>query len=425
MLEKVDMKKLFILFVLLLANIISAQSFKYRFLFERETGKGIVDSIGTILLPANAQYISFSEDQNYIAVKNSEDKYGVLDENFDTIIPFKYDYISFGDGNFEVNQNDLSGVLDRNQKVIIPIIYKTLNDFSLPFKGYSYETVDGKFGIMDQKGKFVVKDSPYWLSPISKKVFDAKIDDDHYFVDKKMKKIQNLSFRFSSILSEKYTLFYTNEGNDYFVGLISAKGKVELPAIYDRIDFNEKYQVFIVQKENKYGMLDAKLQTILPFEYDKILSNKNTNRFVVSKNKKHGFVDEKGNVVIDLIYDEAESFSEGLAAVVKSDKWGFIDENGNTVIDFNFVGTMTGFINGYAKFYKGNFTTTGRYTSFRASLINKKGEFLVEPEYEEIEYCFGNKAIATKNGYKYLIDIKTKKILFQLTVDDRIFQIQG
>ena len=419
------MKKPFILFALLLVNIISAQDFKYRFLFERESGKGIVDSVGTILLPANAQRILFSDNQNYITVKNAEDKYGVLDGNFDTIIPFKYDYVEFSNENFEVRNNDLSGILDKNQKVIIPIIYKTLNGFSLPFKGYSYETVDGKFGIIDQKGKFIIKDSPYWLSPISNKVFDAKIDDDHYFVDKNMNKIHDSPFRYSSKGSKKYRIFYVYENNKFLGGIINLKGKIELSAIYDRIDFNEKYQVFIVQKETKYGMLDAKLQTILPFEYDKILSNKNTNRFVVSKNKKHGFVDEKGNVVIDLMYDEAESFSEGLAAVVKNDKWGFIDENGNTIIDFNFVGTMTGFINGYAKFYKGNRTTTGRYTSFKASLINKKGEFVIEPEYEEIEYFFGNKAIVTKKGYKYLIDIKTKKILFEVTEDDRIFQIEG
>ena len=94
------MKKPFILFALLLVNIISAQDFKYRFLFERESGKGIVDSVGTILLPANAQRILFSDNQNYITVKNAEDKYGVLDGNFDTIIPFKYDYVEFSNENF-------------------------------------------------------------------------------------------------------------------------------------------------------------------------------------------------------------------------------------------------------------------------------------------------------------------------------------
>ena len=41
-------------------------------------------------------------------------------------------------------------------------------------------------------------------------------------------------------------------------------------------------------------------------------------------------------VIIDPQYEDADSFSQGLAAVKKDGKWGYIDMEGNTVIPFQF-----------------------------------------------------------------------------------------
>jgi hypothetical protein len=59
-------------------------------------------------------------------------------------------------------------------------------------------------------------------------------------------------------------------------------------------------------------------------------------------NDKWGYIDEKGEFAIPLQYANADSFSEGLAAVnmtsgfLKSKRYGFINKEGKLVIDYEF-----------------------------------------------------------------------------------------
>jgi KWG Leptospira. len=50
----------------------------------------------------------------------------------------------------------------------------------------------------------------------------------------------------------------------------------------------------------------------------------------------YGYKNESGKVVITAKFDDANSFSEGLAAVLQNGKWGFIDKKGNFVIPAKF-----------------------------------------------------------------------------------------
>jgi hypothetical protein len=49
-------------------------------------------------------------------------------------------------------------------------------------------------------------------------------------------------------------------------------------------------------------------------------------------NDKWGFINTSGNFVIPAQFDDANSFSEGLAAVKVGDKWGYIDKTGQLKI---------------------------------------------------------------------------------------------
>jgi hypothetical protein len=54
------------------------------------------------------------------------------------------------------------------------------------------------------------------------------------------------------------------------------------------------------------------------------------------ENGKFGFKDSTGNIVVEAKYDDAESFSEGLAAVSLNNKWGFINKEGKEVIPLKY-----------------------------------------------------------------------------------------
>lgn len=55
-----------------------------------------------------------------------------------------------------------------------------------------------------------------------------------------------------------------------------------------------------------------------------------------SKNGKWGFMDMQSNILIPAIYQYADSFSEGLSAVVRANKLGYISKSGETVIPFEY-----------------------------------------------------------------------------------------
>lgn len=419
------MRKSLIVFAILFANLFYAQSFKDTFVIERPTGKGLVDTLGQIIVPPNYTYVSISGNRNYLILQNTDLKSGVLNKKLDTIIPFEYDLIYSEYDLFVVEKNNFYGLLNNKRQVVLPINYKFISISNNRFlNGFTYEKSDGIFGYINEKGKHIISNSPYEIDILSKKYFVAKVGEENYIVNKKLKKVYQTPIDFTSNGSERYSVFYIRQKEGYLVGLFDLKkGKEGLAPNYKRITLNSKNGLVIVENKNGCYLLNNKFQTISN-SYEKMNFSKDQSSLIkVYKNKKYGFLNLDGSVAIDLIFDEAESFSEGLAAVVKNGYWGFINPKGETVIDFTFVGKMESFTDNKAKFYKGNFTTSGLYTSFRASYIDKNGKYLIEPYYENLDYVSKSRAIGYKNGKRILIDLITKKEIIELTKDDRVFQI--
>ncbi len=108
-----------------------------------------------------------------------------------------------------------------------------------------------------------------------------------------------------------------------------------------------------------------------------------------------------------------------MAPVIKDGKWGFINSKGETVIDFQFVGAMSSFNKGYALFYSYHQSQVsipyGATTT--AAFVNKKGELINQPLYDDLIYFSKDKAIGvnTHSQGKYLFDLKTGKVIFGLT----------
>ncbi len=108
---------------------------------------------------------------------------------------------------------------------------------------------------------------------------------------------------------------------------------------------------------------------------------------VYSLNGKRGFVDVKsGAIVIDAEannYTKAWVFSEGVAAVERDGKIGFINAMNEVVIPFQFDYSNKHDMNNLAcLFHNGYCTMTN--AEGKLGLINKSGEWVVEPQYGQI-----------------------------------------
>lgn len=124
---------------------------------------------------------------------------------------------------------------------------------------------------------------------------------------------------------------------------------------------------------------------------------------VYSKKQRRGYFDRyTGDIVIPEQYTHAWIFSEDVAAVVANDKVGFINRKGKTVIDFRFP---------YMKDNRKNvnFVFHDSYCSLydetgKCGIINKKGEWALEPQYDKIHTPVHKKRIFEKDGKWGVLD---------------------
>ena len=129
--------------------------------------------------------------------------------------------------------------------------------------------------------------------------------------------------------------------------------------------------------------------------------------FFVSNRKRGYFNRFTGELAIPAQYDKAWVFSEGVACVYKDGELTYIDHNGNAAIDRNFPYTER--IDSYC-FHDGLCAVMG--DNERIGLINKQGEWVVEPQYY---YLYHEKSGFWKtedlDGEEGLIDANGKEIL--------------
>lgn len=113
---------------------------------------------------------------------------------------------------------------------------------------------------------------------------------------------------------------------------------------------------------------------------------------LVSKNGLYGFIDKKGHEIIPLIYGNANSFSEGLAAVFsnKFQLWGFVDKTGEVVIDFKYKSVGQPYELPYKNFQGGYVAVEikgEKQHSSKIGLIDTKGNIVI-PFSTEYSYIY-------------------------------------
>lgn len=121
---------------------------------------------------------------------------------------------------------------------------------------------------------------------------------------------------------------------------------------------------------------------------------------VFSRKGKRGFLNiNDGRIVIEAQYDKAWVFSEGLAAVVKDGKIGFINARNEVVLPFQYD---YAYRNGRAIDYlfRDSYCTM---TDARGAcgLIDKAGNWVIEPQYDCIWAPHGEGYRIVKDGNKY------------------------
>lgn len=119
-------------------------------------------------------------------------------------------------------------------------------------------------------------------------------------------------------------------------------------------------------------------------------------------------LDEKNMINLDEI-NRIYEFSEGLAYIENKNQSGFIDENGQLVIDFQFEKDYTNNKNTYM-FYQQQAIVCQDHLF---GVINKEGEFIHEPIYDNINFIKDG-LYAKLLNHSFLFSNKTKQFDFEI-----------
>lgn len=231
------------------------------------------------------------------------------------------------------------------------------------------------------------------------------------------------------------------------IGFINQKGAMVIkPKYADTLGFyddafhkSREYQVAPVKVGKKWGIIDHKGNFIVKPRFDQTYGEFE-GMVVVRVGEKWGAINSKGKLVVPTVYDGMSNFLDGYSEVRigEREKWYYVDSHGKLIqpkqdilpssssvrLPFK-MGEKYGFMDEFgaivigpkfdqAYFFSGNACVVG--INGKMGAINKKGDFIVSPDYAKVSFCDG--FINVHNpGRSYLFDLNGN-LLFQADVDE-------
>jgi hypothetical protein len=254
----------------------------------------------------------------------------------------------------------------------LPNTFTTAQEFR---NGMAIVGVDGKFGVINDKGLFLVP-----------ALYEA------------------IDYEF---LNGKYIFYVKLNGK---TGVQGMDGKLIVPCDYDLLVTSDA-KFFKAKKNGKYGVLKINGQECVEFKYAFLSNGKESVGVpewpcISSDGKRVGLIDTKGEELIKPIYDQIFYIGEGLYGYQKKKDVGIVRANGVMVVDGDFS-ELKPFIDKIAMAKKGE----------KWGYIALGGKFFIQPIYEEVSPFVKNTACVKLDGLWGIID-KSGKVLRKPEYED-------
>ena len=335
------------------------------------------------------------------------------------------------DGNPKLNLKKVFGVIVALLVVIIVIMsmVKLLSEDKKQENliGKSYYSVysNGKFGVIDNNGDFIVSPEydelviiPNKTKPVFVCVYDVNDETGEYKTKvindqkqeiitgyDKVEAIDNFD-NFQNIWFEDNVLRVSKDGK---YGLVDFEGEVLLPCEYEIIESLKGVKGnFLVTKDSKVGLVNEKGQFIINAEYSRILTlaqGYNNEYIIIDENGNYGLIGTSGRVIIEPKYQEIKYLNSGtIFAVKEGEDWKAVNENGEVVLE------------GYDDLKEATSDGIIVVKDGKCGIVSITNEVKIEPTYEDLKYAFSIYYIAKKDGMYGIINSSNEQVLeFQYT----------
>lgn len=200
------------------------------------------------------------ENTNYKITINDENKYGVLDENNNSIISNNYFYIGYLGNNYFVvsGQNGKNGIIDNKGDVILDTKYDTIEKIEDTNLIDAVEINTNTITLFNNEMKEL-----------------NKMSNANIFVEK------------------NYIRIYSNKEQKYFNSNGEEKSNKEILS---------QNKIFSDVKDGKWGFVDSNGNVIVDYIYDDVTEQNSFGFAGIKKDGKWGSINEDGQVIIEPTY---------------------------------------------------------------------------------------------------------------------------
>lgn len=273
----------------------------------------------------------FNKDFEKYYISKYNNKYGVVDENGNDIVPPIYDYINeFYFNLAKVELCDRKGVINYNGDEVVKCEY---DDVIIPEYFISSKNRpiivrnNRKFGVICENGELLLPIKYSCIDFLGENMLLVSDNDNDIVFDFEGNPITK-TYRRITYFSENLIQVLSTNGS----GLINNLGEEVAPPIYYWIDSIKHGLAMVHSNDGNYGFLDETGNIVVPAIYSQVrVFDKDL--ILVSLNRKYGLLDRNGNKVTDIIYDRISYFNSEVIKVEIDREEYFINKQGETVIE--------------------------------------------------------------------------------------------
>lgn len=341
-------------------------------------------------------------------------KWGVIDESGNTVITPAYQemiiipdkktdvFLCTYDVNYETGEYSTKALNSKDQEIFteynkIEAISNYDENNNLWYeKNVLKVEKDGKWGIIDIKGKEIVK--PEYEEIIAIKGIENAIllkkDENYGVVDNEGKIIVDVKYKEITSLGEDNKSSYIVKDDTGLYGIVGSFKNEILPCKYEKIEKVYGNDMYVIVQEGKQKIVNSKGEEIITDGFDKVASILKTKEkgFVYVKDEKYGIMTFPGEVTIEAQYDNLIEAKQDVFIATKEGKQGVIDISNTTKIDFNY-NTITYNENG--DFY------IAEDESYNSNIINNNFETRLTGILIELNTEQGYLKLRQDDKYKY------------------------
>lgn len=271
-----------------------------------------------------------------------------------------------------------------------------------------------KVGLIDRTGKFFVKPVYTAIDDFYDGLAVAQDDKGFVVLDSKGEVISQTFPYISSYRSNRAAYYIQSQDGTLLYGYLDETGKTIIEPVYEYAGEFEGDRAVVKLPGKGYALIDKNGKTLKNFEYSYVMNiSDGMMAFIPEQNGKYGYLNVKGDVAIAPMFLIAQNFKEGTAVVNASDdytvnQYGLIDKKGKYLIKPQYNGIIQlgdGMVALGIAIDANNIFAGSRY-----ALATQDGAILTDFTYYNIEPFKNGATSAYDNTTTFFIDKEGNKV---------------